>query len=264
MATPETVRSDPRYRELPISEQDRVEFLNSRGEKDPRCPICKDKLLVYITPTLAHPCECKANRDNERAIASSGLTADLKLKTFSTFQTRHQWQLGLKQAAISFCEDNGKWFFAGGQVGCGKTHICTAIINELMGKGRRAKYMVWPTEVDSIKGNAEDSGRAIDRLMNVPVLYIDDFLKTSKERKVDRNGALYVDIKAPTPGELNAAFRLICHRYNSGATTIISSEFTVENIMAYDLGLGSRIHEKTKGYQLIIGPDDSKNMRIAE
>ncbi|MDL2254424.1 ATP-binding protein [Ruminococcaceae bacterium OttesenSCG-928-I18] len=265
MTEQEQTNKSQNCQELSDYERRMVDIYNSRGAENPQCPECKDKGYIAITATMVRPCKCKAKRDAERAVKNSGLTDDLRLKTFKSFRTREEWQHALKRSAIAFCEDEGHWFYTGGQVGSGKTHICTAIINELMAQGRIARYMVWPDEVDAIKGNAEDFTTALQKLMEVPVLYIDDFLKTAKERRIDRQGKITWDKKPPTTGELNAAFKLVNYRYNRPEkTTIFSSEFTIEDIMDYDGGLGSRIYQRCKKYRINIGDDDAKNMRLAE
>jgi chromosomal replication initiation ATPase DnaA len=47
---------------------------------------------------------------------------------FDKFIVTEQWQADAKQAAIDYSNNpDVNWFFAGGQNGSGKTHICTAI-----------------------------------------------------------------------------------------------------------------------------------------
>ncbi len=238
-------------------------YYNSTGSKNPRCHKCNDRGFIYLNPNMVRPCECKAQRDAERMRAASGLSASQRGQTFASFAVKHAWQHTMKQRALAFCQEADQWFFAGGQVGCGKTHLCTAILNERMAGGKRARYMVWPDEADAIKGNAEGFLQTLEKLMEVPVLYIDDFLKSARERLPGQGGAYRK--RPPTAGELNAAFKLINHRYNRpDRQTILSSEHTLADILEFDEGLGSRIYQRCKAYRLEIAPDEGKNLRLWE
>lgn len=251
-----------------IKEYEAAAF-NAGGSANPQCPKCKDKHYIMevregtmLPATVLVPCECKSGYDSQRAISKSGLTDKLKGCTFGNFEVnKGSWQLAIKQSALQFVKDgfkNGAWFFIGGQVGCGKTHICTAIMNDIMERGARAKYMVWPEEVDSIKGNAEGFSEKLDFLMEVPVLYIDDFLKSPNGQT--RSGKP----PAPTDGELNAAFKLINYRYNRpDKVTLISSEFFTDEIRDFDSGLASRIYERCNKRPIEIERSEDKNMRFA-
>lgn len=266
MTALEYAKTHPRYLALSDSDRAMVKYFNSREGKVNDCPVCLGRRWVNITPTLTTACDCQTRHENMRVLAASGLTEDLKRMSFERFNTPHGWQKEIKAAATKYAKDPGNdWFFIGGQVGSGKTHICSAIMTELIGSGRRAKYMVWTDEVDGIKANAEGFSDALDKLMDVEVLYIDDFLKTPKEQRRTANSGVEWVKKPPTAGELNAAFKLINHRYNRGdRLTIFSSEFFIDDIMGYDAGLGSRIYQRCKKFRFEIGNDNNKNMRLAE
>lgn len=85
--------------------------------------------------------------------------------------------------------------------------------------------------------NDEDAYRKIvEPLKRVRVLYIDDLFKTGKGQQ-------------PTTGDVNLAFEILNARYNdSSKITLLSSELTVDQILAIDEAVGSRIYERSKGW----------------
>lgn len=195
-------------------------------------------------------CACLARRESLRRMRDSGLGALLERYTMDRYNADTPWQRAVKAGAGQYIKNPGGWFFAGGQVGSGKTHICTAIVCELMKQGKSARYFMW-RDVTAIRASVNDPveyRRLIDPLKNTQVLYIDDFLKSGGP---------------PTQGDINIAFEVLNHRYNNpDLLTVISSEKTVDDIMAIDPGVGSRIYERTKGSRFEIGWDDDKNYRM--
>ena len=131
----------------------------------------------------------------------------------------------------------GQWLFVGGQVGCGKTHICTAAVNKLLEKNIGCRYMAWRDESVQLKAIVNEQQEYHERLMELckaPILYIDDFFKTQKGQR-------------PTQADVNLAFQIINYRYQDRTkATIISSELSTMEIMSIDEAVGSRIHERSK------------------
>ena len=225
------------------------------------CPICKNKGVIHYLKDgyeFAKPCECMKLRDSLRRIRQSGLGDLLNEYTFDKFQTESPWQEAVKNSALKFLEDHDrKWFFIGGQVGAGKTHLCTAIVGEFLKRGISAKYMLWRDEALKLKAVVNDDtaySNLIKPLKTVPVLYIDDFFRTGN----DETGRK----KAPTQGDINVAFELINYRYNNNLATVLSSELTVDQILFFDEAVGSRIYQRTKEYHWDIAKDPHKNYRL--
>ena len=222
------------------------------------CPICNNKGTIAYVPEnglfYTRDCECMKIRESMRRIEKSGLQDLMKIYTFDNFITSFPWQMGAKQMALDFLKDyTGKWFFAGGQPGCGKTHLCTAITSEFMNMGKSAHYMLWRDEIVPLKANVTDHAaysNAIRRLKEIDVLYIDDFLKTDK-------GA------SPTSADVSIAFEILNYRYNnSNLITIISSEKMFEDIIKIDEAVGSRIYHRAQQYSIIVDYDQQKNYRL--
>ena len=227
------------------------------------CEICKNKGVVYVVKggyTVAQECKCMPVRQTLVRMRKSGLEDALGQNTFDTYIAKEPWQERIKKTAIDFLDDyKENWFFIGGQVGAGKTHICTALVGEFINRGYGAKYMLWKdesTRIKSVVNDADSYEPLMHELKTIPVLYIDDFFKT------------YVDDRGvrvpPTQGDLKLAFEIINHRYIHGKITIISSELTIREIIACDEAVGSRIFQQTKKYQLSLSKDQNKNQRLKE
>lgn len=242
------------------AEQIRIDKFNSEVGTDTTldCPLCKNKgYIAYLTPDEKFDlkaCECKSKRESIRRIKKSGLETLMNEYSFEKYETTESWQKAIKEKALAYLDDNfKKWFYIGGQVGCGKTFICTAITGELINRGKRAVYMLWRDEVVPLKANVNNYAeydKRMTELKNAEVLYIDDFFKTEKG-------------KEPTPADVNVAFELLNYRYNNPELiTIISSERMVDELMQIDEAVGCRIYQRSKDYNLSIKPDMNKNMRL--
>lgn len=222
------------------------------------CDKCKNKGYIAVIDDggmfALKRCDCMNIRITNERIEKSGLADLLKDYTFDKYTTTEKWQESIKASAMAFVNDAcGNWFFIGGQVGSGKSMICTAIAGELIAKGNRVAYMLWRDEIVPLKANVnndEEYEKRINHFKTTPVLYIDDFFKVEKG-------------KEPTPADVNIAFELLNYRYNNPElTTIISSEFTTREIISIDEAVGSRIYERSKKYQININADINKNYRL--
>lgn len=208
-------------------------------------------------------CQCQLAKREEKALEKSGLKGLLESRSFDTFHANEPWQQAMVQKAHEYTREiiQGKesWFFIGGQVGCGKTHICTAICRVLLYNHLPVKYMVWPEEAARIKGYSLEPDKKealLEPLGTTKVLYVDDFLK--KPAGV-RGGSPSV-----TEADLKLAFDLFNRRYNRQLPTVISCEWSLEDLLQLDEAVGSRIYEMTRGYRLMIGHDKKKNWRMRD
>ena len=220
------------------------------------CPVCGNRTVIYKRiesgEIVAVPCKCRKIRESIRLMKRSGLEQSIRGQTFESYHAAEPWQQNILDKARAYAAHPEGWFFIGGQVGCGKTHLCTAIVRKLLLEGRSAKYFPW-RDVSKLKGLHGDELR--DALKSVSVLYVDDFFK---------GGTMAPDGKIkPSAADLNLAFEIINHRYvGRELITIFSSEKSIDEIMELDEAVGSRIYQRTKGNYLYISPDARKNYRM--
>ena len=224
------------------------------------CDICHNKGFIARLDENGYEvhrfCSCQKTRNTLRRAKRSGLGDILSDFTFDKYNALEQWQIDLKNKAQAFCEDDAaKWFYIGGQPGCGKTHLCTAIAAHYIKRGKDVKYMLWCEDAKKLKAVVNEFAEyqtAVNELKNVDVLYIDDFFKTQHGEQ-------------PTKGDINLAFEIINHRLmNPELITIISSEKTLMDMLEYDEATMSRVYQHTGIYKIIIPKDLKKNYRLRE
>lgn len=236
-------------------------YNNSEGDMNEQdgynCRLCKNKGMIARIDEQGNEvytlCKCRKIREMLKRAKRSGLGDVIRDCTFDKFETAEQWQKEIKSKAQAFCkDDNANWFYIGGQVGAGKSHICTAIAAYYIKAGKEVRYMIWAEEAKRLKAIVNDSSYAemIHRYKDVDVLYIDDFLKVKFG-------------ETPTAADINLAFEIINHRLLSNdKITIISSEKRLDEIMEYDEATMSRIYKETGAYKINIGKDINKNYRL--
>lgn len=194
------------------------------------------------------PCGCQSKRAVLTNANSSNMGELLK-KRFSNFQPLEDWQKAMLATAKKFVSDGGKgWFAMLGQTGCGKTHLCSAVANQMLGNGKQVVYMLWTTEIRQLKRLATDPqyDRIFDRFRLAEVLYIDDLFKG----KV-------------TDADVQTCYDLLNFRYNNTSmTTILSSELSLSQIQQIDGAIAGRIRERCGKNFITISPDPDKNWRM--
>lgn len=232
------------------------------------CPLCNDKqIYAYLDENpytglkveMHRQCECKKKRRVLRGLIASGLGAAVENCTFDKYQTRDGWQAAIKERAMQFVQSGVQFFYIGGQTGAGKTHLCTAIAMSLFEQGKNMRYMVWPKELPVMQGlvnEPEQYSAMMNELENVDVLYIDDLFQNGYE-----NGRL----RPPSGAETKRAFEIINQRVlDPGKITIISSEFTLQDLARIHESIAGRINEKANNGEYIINlsRDPGKNWRM--
>lgn len=218
------------------------------------CKECNNKGVIYEmlsdNEIVSIDCGCMAERKIKYNVAQSGLEKQFADYTFMNFNTRQPYHQHMFDTAKNYLKEHkGLWWVITGQVGSGKTHITTAIVNELSRSGKRFKYMRYASEMPrlqrgmmnfnpTIKSEAEIQ---FDMFKKVEILFIDDFMKT---RNTD-----YV-------------FELIDYRYANGLMTLITTELEYSEMANIDEAVASRIYELAGSYYISIASGDDKNYRL--
>lgn len=226
------------------------------------CQICRNKGSVYFPKDdsiVARECKCMTKRRATLRLERSGLKDMLTRYTLEKYQMPTPWQKLAKEMAVRFITNGaGKWFTALGQVGSGKTHICTAICGKLLDAGMDVRYMLWKDEARQLKAavmESDEYNAIIRPLQTVDVLYIDDFWKTKRDEASGR-------YEQPTAADIEIAFKILNARYNdSSLVTIISSERRMADLLNIDEAVGSRIYERSKAFCLDLDGEE-KNWRL--
>lgn len=232
------------------------------------CSLCNNKgIYAYLDADpctgrmreMHRECDCKKKRHVLRGLIASGLGSAVKNCTFDKYQTRDAWQASIKANAEQFPQSGAQCFFIGGQTGAGKTHLCTAIAMQLFEQGKDLRYMIWPKELPVINGlinEADKYSALMAELETVDVLYIDDLFQ---------NGCEGGRLRAPSGPETKRAFEILNQRFLDPAkVTIISSEFTLQDVELIHPSVAGRINEKANDgeYIINISRDPAKNWRM--
>lgn len=218
------------------------------------CEKCQNKGMIAVIQDgyeVMYPCSCMKTRDTLRRIRESGLEPLFRICTFQNFQTNQPFQQHILQCAKAYLQEKHKWFYIGGQTGCGKTHICTAIVGGMIRNGFSVRYMVWREASNALKAALTDGSYStqIAAYKEADVLYIDDLFKTSSTAEV--SGA-----------DVRLAFEILDYRARNQMLTVISTEWLLPQLRQIDTAIGGRIIQMTKGYAFEIQPDAKKDYRL--
>lgn len=235
------------------------------------CEKCKDK-GIYIKDGLAVQCSCNRELARKRRYEASRLPVKLRKCTFDDFDFSYYPEGAFPekrkksyreiaestfQAALKFAEyyasnDGGKGLFIYGNVGSGKTYLCSAIANYLLEKEKEVLFIVVPDLLDEIRasysGDSEFSEiQVLGYAVNAPVLILDDL------------GAHNY-----TEWAKNKIYSIINNRLNNEKPTVINSNLNLGQIERY-LGerTTSRIVELCDIYSLLV-PKDIRHIKSLE
>lgn len=236
-----------------------------------KCKLCGGA-GIYIKDGLAVKCSCLQKMDKNRRYAASRLPPKLLKCSFGTFdlsyypenvlleKSANSYQEAAKcalKAAKAFARANaantgGKGLFIYGNVGSGKTYLCSAIANFLLEKGKEVLFIVVPDLLDEIRASySGDSDlsevQVLSYALNAPVLILDDL------------GAHNY-----TEWAKNKIYSIINNRLNNERPTVINSNLNLGQMEKY-LGerTTSRIIEMCDIYRLFV-PKDIRHIKNLE
>lgn len=242
-------------------------YNNTKGTLDYYdCDKCLNKgNIMHIQDGVEFISICKcmqirnANKFMTEMLKDSGIADSFENCTFDSFKVRSEWQRYFKGQIVEYTNAPDGWLYVSGQVGSGKTHLCTAAVGELIKQGKTAFYMPWLELVNRFTGIndvKEENKELVEKIKTVDVLYIDDFLKTDAINKTKKD-------YRPTTGEIKVAYKIINARCNSkDKIIVISSEFSLEDVVGFDEAVGSRIKQECKDNDVHIAKGKDRNYRL--
>lgn len=212
------------------------------------CKICKGTTWIFHKDANGYewvtPCECREKAISLKLLASSGISEEDSKKGFAGFNTFNEPALvNAKGTATSYFQkfvtiegERINSIMLCGASGRGKTTLGMAVANNLISSGVGVRYMPYRDAVTELKQllgheNKQLYKDKMYRLQNARVLFIDDLLKG----KV-------------TESDINIIYEIINYRYLQRKPVIISTEKTIEELLAFDEAIGSRLIEMSKGY----------------
>lgn len=224
------------------------------------CPKCLNRgnsAVVREDGSMAFvECDCMEVRRSVWKMEESGLKHVIRDMTFERFQATEAWQKQIRDSAMAYGETLEGWLLLCGQVGSGKTHLCTAVCRHRLLKGEAVRYMPWRDDVARVKALSLDNAqrsKAMEELKTAPLLYIDDLFKSGRNADGNAN---------PTGADVSIAFEIINYRYLNHLPTVISTEKTPEELLAIDEATASRIIERAGANTLYISRKPERNYRL--
>lgn len=230
--------------------QEQLAYQKTMRGYETQCQVCNGKGYIpyirydqdgvgYIDNYI---CECVNSTKNLHRLEQSHIPTQ---QTFDSFKVTYGWQQKMLDKARDVLT-NKSWFMALGQVGSGKTHICSAIVIDLIYLGANVKYFQWTEEARELLYDAHKPAK--EELKTVDVLYIDDLFKGGKTNE-------------PSNAEIKLFFEIINSRYLNNKKTIISSEHNIDKLKEFDESTISRCIEKSGEHIVNIKEDHYKNYR---
>lgn len=133
-----------------------------------------------------------------------------------------------------------------GQPGAGKTHLLTAIANNLMQKKNvPVLYFPYVEGFNDLKDDFNKLEEKLEHMKNIDLLFIDDLFKpTGRERK-----------PRATEWQIEQMYAVINYRYLNYKPIMVSSELTVDEMADVDEALGTRIYEMCSDFTVVIKGD---------
>jgi len=204
---------------------------------------------------LAQACECRKIEKLKNEWKSSGINTEMCKHKFSNFEVWNGAAERAKDTAIAYYHDfnsvrgrrKNSILFCG-QVGSGKTHLSVALAINFLQKKTKVVYMPYRDVITKIKQNMIDENyytKVISKYQLCEVLLIDDLFKG----KINES-------------DVNIMFEIINYRYLNFLPMIVSSEFSIDRLLAFDEGVGSRVYEMCKDFIVEIEKNVSNNYRL--
>lgn len=212
--------------------------------------VCAPDKAREWKDTYSKQCECVKRKKIARLMAASGITEEFEMLLFGNFITNGKPQM-IKDAyecAVEYFKDFEK--IKGeransiallGQPGSGKTHLLTAIMNNLINKkSTHCLYFPYVEGMSDLKNDFDQLETKLDAMRKVDVLFIDDLFKpvSGKPRA--------------TEWQVEQIQSVVNYRYLNHKPLLISSELTTDDLLDVDEALGSRIYQMCKYYTVII------------
>ncbi|MDO5517960.1 MAG: ATP-binding protein [Clostridium sp.] len=204
---------------------------------------------------IAVMCECRRKNKVKEQWKACGINPEMINYKFSNFKAWNAVSQKMKDTALAYFSNfdtirrtRKNSIMLCGQVGCGKTHLSIAVAINMIKNNKRVVYMPYRDVITKIKQNMLDVEyykKSISKYQTCEILLIDDLFK----------GRL-------SESDINIMFEIINYRYLNFLPIIVSTEFSVDRLLDFDEGVGSRIYEMCRDYIVEVENDDRNNYRI--
>lgn len=227
-----------------------TEELDGLEEVKHNCPKCKDLGGTFGSKKddenekvyeIWIDCDCKNQRKINRLMKSSEITESFKQMGFTNFslENRHQVIIEANHCAKTYFKnyESIKMMRTNsiallGAVGAGKTHLLTALANNLIKKKLvSVLYFPYVEGFNDLRDDFKKLEPKLQSMKDVEVLFIDDLFKPVSGKP------------QASEWELKQVFSVINYRYLNHRPIIISSELSIDKMLVLDEALATRIAE---------------------
>ena len=212
----------------------------------PECPVCQGFGFYTVDVALDHPdfgaafpCECRQRSHRRRTLEQIHALSYLEAVQNKTFSSFLQEPPGYGEAAraslreahrvcSTFAGQPAGWILLAGNTGCGKTHLASAIANELAASQTPVLMLTVPSLLDRLRATfAPDVPHSFSEMYNlvesVDVLVLDDL------------GA-----QRSTPWATDKLFQLLNERHVRELPTVITTNLSLRD---FEPRLQSRLRD---------------------
>jgi DNA replication protein DnaC len=198
-------------------------------------------------------CDCAEWRKTERMMKGSEITSEFRKLGFKNFITQGKPQIinDIRDCAVAYLkafseirETRANSIALLGQPGAGKTHLLTAISNNLIQYQKvPVLYFPYVEGFNDLKDDFDALEAKLERMKRVDVLFIDDLFKPVRGKP------------RATEWQVEQMYAVINYRYLNHKPILISSELTVDGLADVDEALGTRIYQMCQDYIVVIKGD---------
>ena len=163
-------------------------------------------------PRFGKPVPCPDCHDatlSQRLSRCSQLTGWLQQARMSGYRI-HDANFLAHRAACYFANEPLRWLTLWGPFGTGKTHLCAAIVNASVERGKAAVYFTLPDLLNTLRGTFKDNAFSdtLQHLIRVPVLVIDEVDKVNWTSWADEAVYELVDARYRALNEVGTVFAM--------------------------------------------------------
>lgn len=198
-------------------------------------------------------CNCLEWRRVKKIMKASEITEEFRNLGFKNFITDGKPRIitEIKECAVAYYQEfesirnqRANSIALLGQPGAGKTHLLTAIANNLMKRlNVPVLYFPYVEGFNDLKDDFDALEAKLERMKQVDVLFIDDLFKPVRGKP------------RATEWQVEQTYAVINYRYLNHKPILISSELTVDELADVDEALGTRIYQMCQDFTVVIKGD---------
>lgn len=215
--------------------------------------VCTPDKAWEWRDTFSKRCDCVKWKYVHRILKASQITDEFKKLGFKNFSLEGKPQIihDAYECALEYYREfenirnqRKNSIALLGQPGSGKTHLLTAIANNLMKmKNVPVLYFPYVEGFNDLRDDFDKLEEKLGRMKNIDVLFIDDLFKpVGSKAKV-------------TDWQIEQLYAVINYRYLNYKPIMVSSELTLDELADVDEALSSRIYEMCSDFTVVIKGD---------